>query len=228
MYKPKFAIHRGGNSWPNIKQAIMSGYDFVELDVHLSLDDVLIVQYESEIIIGEEYIPIANLNYFERSPKEQQNILLLKDILAFAKGKIGIIIDIKKGKQYYPEIGKRVATVISEYGDVDNTWVISFDHQCLLEVKMKNQSIKIAPMYVARLVYEEKYFAQLLADGVEVCLDYLDENTVKLVHSRGLYLIGWCASDSNDLQKLLKFKTDIVTINWNDRILLSNIDENYN
>ena len=59
----EIAAHRGGNSWSGIYEAIKKGYDYIELDVHLSRDKYLIVQYSPKVQINGENIYIQNLQY---------------------------------------------------------------------------------------------------------------------------------------------------------------------
>lgn len=214
MYK--IAAHRGGNSWDNLFAAMQKGYDYVELDVHLSCDNYLLVQYSPKVQINGEIIYIQDLYYSQLSVQQKNDFLLLSDIFSFVRDKIGVIIDIKHGYDYYRKIGIEVANLIRKFEMYQNTWVISFDHKCLIEAKQYDPNVNIALMYVAHLYDEEKYWIQANTDGVEICNEYLNFEIANKVHSSNLTLIGWCTKDFRELEWLIRLRTDIITIEQED------------
>lgn len=215
----EIAAHRGGNSWPSILNAIEKKYDYIELDVHLSCDNYLIVQYSPKIQIRGEEIYIQHLKYNSLPDEEKNQILLLSDILVYVKDKIGVIIDIKRGLSFYKNIEKKIADLINDVGTYKKTWLISFDHKCLMNVKEYNINVKIAPMYVARLYDEDTYWNKINADGIEICNDYLLPETVTLAHKNNLKLLGWCTKELDELSQLVGLGIDIITIEQNDYYL---------
>lgn len=208
----KIAAHRGGNSWSDLLISIEKGFDCVELDVHLSHDNYVLVQYSPKVHINGKVIYIQDLCYAQLSAAEKGDLLLLSDVLAFSKGKIDVVIDIKRGRDYYPQIGERVADIIGQFEMYNNTWVISFDHCCLIEAKRHDPFIKIALMYVARPYDEESYWKNANTDGIEVCNDYLDAEIAGKAHAFNIVLIGWCTKDFDEIDWLIDLGTDIITI----------------
>lgn len=213
----RIAAHRGGNSWPCILEAVKKGYDYAELDVHLSKDGELIVQYSPIVEIFGNNILIRDLVFGNLSRKEKNGLILLRDILGFAQDKIGIVIDIKKGPDFYPEIGKKIAKLIQDTNSYPWVWVISFDHQSLVEAKKYDSNVQVAPMYVARIHDEEKYWKSIFADGIEICNDYLTYGSVQLAHKNKLKVLGWCTENMDELRRLVDFGIDIITIEQEDR-----------
>lgn len=224
----EIAAHRGGNSWSGIYEAIKKGYDYIELDVHLSSDKYLIVQYSPKVQIDGENIYIQNLQYDKLSIENKNKLLLLSDVLLYAKGRIGVVIDIKRGYDFYENIGRRIADLVKILDVYRYTWLISFDHCCLWETKQYEPKIKVAPMYVARLYDEERYWENLHSDGIEICNDYLEQNTVVCAHARNLKVLGWCTTDVEELKRLVSLKLDIITIEQEDFYLnyLKELKEN--
>lgn len=213
------AAHRGGNSIDSIVDSIEKKYDYVELDVHLSYDKELIVQYSPLVCINNSIKYIEDIRYHKLSKTDRERLLLLEDVFKITKGKIGIIIDIKHGISFYPHIGKYVAEKIKEYDLCKETWIISFDHMCLDEAKNHIPSVKISPMYVARIFEEYKYWERIRADGIEICNEYLDQESIRVAHRMGLTMIGWCSQDREELLNLVKMGIDIITIEKDDPIL---------
>lgn len=215
----KIAAHRGGNSWDSLYDAIEKGYDFAELDVHLSHDDYLIVQYSPIVHIVGRDIYIKDLCYSELPDGDKKNLILLSDVFTEAKGKIDIIIDIKCVSSWYSNIEIRIANLIREYNFYQNCWVISFNHNYLTQLKEYDQHINTALMYVGCLSDEKSYWKRTMADGVEVCIDYFTADTAENAHKLGLKLIGWCTEDFGELDRLISHNTDIITIEQEDKFL---------
>lgn len=213
----QIAAHRGGNSWSDIFESIQKGYDYIELDVHLSKDGELIVQYSPLVQIYGNSTFIRDLMFCDLSDAEKSELILLQDVLEYAHDKIGVVIDIKKGADFYRGIGRKTAEVVQNTKSYSSIWVISFDHQCLMEAKEYDANVRIAPMYVARLHNEEEYWKNVMADGVEICNDYLSRESAELAHKNGLKLLGWCTEDPNELLRLVDLGVDIITIEQNDR-----------
>ncbi len=215
----EIAAHKGGNSWAGIFEAEKKGYDYVELDVHLSADGYLIVQYSPVVQIEEDTLYIQDLQYASLSPENKSRLLLLSDVLAYAKDRIGIVVDIKKGREFYKNIGPKVAEMVKQSDMFHHTWLISFDHQCLAEAKKCVPEIQIALMYVARPYDEGTYWKQANADGVEVCNDYLVHETVALAHAEHLKMLGWCTTKTEELKWLVDLGIDVITIEQDDHDL---------
>lgn len=215
----KIAAHRGGNTWSGIFDAIEKGYDYIELDVHLSGDNCLIVQYSPVAEIAGERLYIQELMYNALPEKNKAGLLLLSDVLHYVKDKIDVVLDIKRGRDFYQDIGVKVADLIGRMDMYKNTWIISFDHKCLIQAKEFEPRVRIAPMYVARISDESVYWRSVHADGVEVCNDYLDFETVKHAHEMDMHLLGWCTEDIAVLKWLAELGIDIITIEQKDYYL---------
>lgn len=226
----EIAAHRGGNSWFSIQDAIREGYDYIELDVHLSKDGFLIVQYSPYVKISTGEVLIENLEYNYLSQEDRACILLLDDVFSYVKGKLNIVVDIKKGKNFYYGIGAITAKLVKQHCLIDYVWLISFDHLCLKEAKLVVPEIKIAPMYVARPYDEVSYWNGINSDGIEICNDYLTRQIVELAHSNNLVLIGWCTRNLQELDWLVDIGIDIITIEQEEiykQYLFKKRDEKY-
>lgn len=215
----KIAAHRGGNSWESLYDAIEKGYDFVELDVHLSHDNFLIVQYSPKVHIDGKDIYIKDLCYAKLPDEHKKSLILLSDIFTETKGNIDIIIDIKCVSGWYADVEFQIVNLIREYNFYRNCWVISFNHNYLTKIKEYDQHVNTALMYVACISDEKSYWMRTNADGVEVCIDYFTTDTAENAHKLGLTLIGWCTKDFNALDRLISHDTDIITIEQEDRFL---------
>ena len=213
----QIAAHRGGNSWPSIYEAVLKGYDYIELDIHQSQDGELIVQYSPLAQINEKKIYIRDMMFCQLSDEEKHRLILLQDVLTYAHNKIGVVIDIKKGEFFYRGIGQKTAKLIHDTNSYLSTWVISFDHHCLTEAKRYDSKVRTAPMYVARLDNETEYWKSTMADGVEICNDYLCRESADLAHRNGLKLLGWCTEDLDELLRLVDLGVDIITIEQDNR-----------
>lgn len=211
MKKTLVAAHRAGNSLSGIKYALSQGADIVELDVHMTKDYKLVVGHRPYITIKNEKKYFEEINYLEYS----NLILSLEEIFIFAeKCDFSLLIDIKKGKQFYNRIGIYLVELINKFQLEERVQVISFDHFALLEIKNSGyKKIRTGILYVARLISLTDAILNSKSDFVEICNDYLSEDLVEEARKNNIYLCGWCADTKEEIRWLMELGIDIITTN---------------
>lgn len=215
----ELAAHRGGNTMQELRECIEEGYDYAELDVHMTADGFLIVCHDGWKKVGNYRFSVGDMTYQELCNATCQNILLLEEVLEISKNQIGLIIDLKKGRDFYSHIGAKAAELILEREMCRQTWIISFDHESLVDAKKLYPDVRIAPMYVARIYDDVRYWQSIRADGVEICNEYLDKEMIDRAHDKKLRMIGWCINLIDELEWMAQSGVDILTIPKDIRIL---------
>lgn len=205
------AAHRAGNSLSGIQYALDQGADMVELDVHMTKDLKIVVGHNPYIIVKNEKLYFEDINYTDYSGI----ILSLEEIFRFAENSsFSILIDIKKGKNFYNKIGVTLAGLIADFQLEEKVQVISFDHSALLEIKAAGyERIKTGILYVARLVSLTDAVAASRSDFVEICNEYLSEELVQEARRINVWLCGWCADTEAEIKWLIDLGIDIITTN---------------
>ncbi len=117
----KIIAHRGlhdnnikENTIESFKKAISEGIPF-ELDIHIIKDGTLVVFHDNNLKrLYKKDVNINKLNYKKLSKLSNNEIAKLEDVLAITKGKVPIIIEIKKDNKKY-ELEKKLVELLDNY-----------------------------------------------------------------------------------------------------------------
>src|SRR6266540_4067570 len=102
--RPRTVGHRGAsalapeNTLRAIELAIAHGLDLVEVDVHLSRDGEVVVIHDADLIRSGRRETVASLTADELARVdlgEGQGVPRLADVLALARGRLGIYVELK-------------------------------------------------------------------------------------------------------------------------------------
>lgn len=168
----KFKVigHRGAselapeNTIASINLALKLNPDRIEIDVQQTLDSVIILMHDitldrtsngTGLIKEKTFQEISKLDaggWFSNDFSEEK-IPTLENILELVNGKCKLIIEIKKGNDYYPNIEKNVLEVIKKQRA--EKWVIihSFDYKILERVHELNSNISLQKLFVGKFKF---------------------------------------------------------------------------
>lgn len=214
---PLIVAHRAGNAFETFKMATTMGADIIELDVHVTRDRYLVVQHEPFIEIGGKTIYLKNIKLHHLNKHKikmgTNSILLLQDVLDWAqKADTRLMIDIKNGPVFYPNIHIDVAHMVYDFHMQENVWVISFDHKCIYDFKHQDDlPLKAGILYVARLSHLKEIIQLIGADFIETHNKYLTSETVTEAHDAGAKVCGWSTNEPQEIERLLKLSVDMIT-----------------
>ena len=172
--KPLIVGHRGGaayapeNTIAAVKYAVSLGLAAVELDVQLTKDDVFIFTHD-RLIDGT---PVAEFTYSELKSL-RPDIAAFDEIIAIAKGRIGLMVHPVWVEDGNKEFMKKLAEYIAGKNIIDQTLVISFHRGNFRAFKEFNPGIR-----TGLIVEKEKNFpdtpeklTKLAADAREIGVD---------------------------------------------------------
>src|SRR5438128_9729497 len=161
--------HRGNpdefpeNTLASFRSAIDLGVDVIELDVHRSEDGGLPVIHDhllDRTTDGSGLVrdhTMAELKRFDagswKDPRfAGERIPSLDEVLALAKGKIGVAIEIKNLPLHYAGIEEAVVQTVRETEMVGDVVVISFDHRSIKRIGELEPLILTGVLEAARRV----------------------------------------------------------------------------
>jgi len=167
--RPLVVAHRGASTVapehtiPAYEAAIAAGADALELDVHLSADDQLVVIHDARLerttdgrgAVREHTIrELKRLDaggWFGRRFRGQR-IQTLPEVLERFRGRVGFGIELKAGSDLYPGIEERLLTLLQLYDVLDRVLVASFDHHALRKCRDLDPDVRTGALVVGRLL----------------------------------------------------------------------------
>ncbi len=211
----KVVAHRGrggrypGNTLKAIEEAIGLGVDFVEVDVRRSRDGKLVLWHDDTLeklirkpldVSQEEY---SVLKRYDVGMGE--HIPLFEEALDLMKGKVGVLVDVKK-----PGYEEEIYDVMRKKGMAEDA-IFSGDNRALVKLKEIDPKLAIAyTLYAAdpRSLFEAK---KLGAMFVNFKFPTVTLDIVAKAHEMGLGVIVWVVNSPGDLVKYARYQVDVIT-----------------
>jgi glycerophosphoryl diester phosphodiesterase len=220
--------HRGAmghcpeNTMASFERGLALGADWIELDVHLSRDDALIVIHDETLdrttnghgLVREH--TLAELRTLDAGGG--QRIPTLDEVLAWARERETIVdIEIKNAPVYYDGIEQRVVTALDRSGMTQQAIVISFDHAAVQRVKSLEPRTTTGVLYTCRPLDGGVAMARAVnADAVLPFWAYVTREDVDTAHAAGLWVAPWATSDAAVMRELIASGVDAIGTNHPD------------
>jgi glycerophosphoryl diester phosphodiesterase len=234
--RPRVFGHRGAmgyapeNTFASFERAIELGVDAIELDVHLTADGEVVVIHDHELnrttdgdgILGEK--TLAELKALDAGKQfgaefAGQRIPTLGEVLAWARGRCVLDIEIKGGPWPYAGLEAKVVDLIREHEMVDQTIVISFEHPTVARVKALAQEIAAGTLWSARPIDPVAVARAAGANAILPFWSYCDAETVEQAHAAGLSVHPWATSDPTVVERLIRLGVDSICSNHPDVVV---------
>jgi glycerophosphoryl diester phosphodiesterase len=241
--------HRGAryivpeNTQTAYELAMEVGVDCIELDVHLSKDDALIVMHDATLDRTSDGVgeirdwTLAELKTLNAAATHEgdrdygvQRIPILQDVYDLVQGRIQINVEIKtdsRGKRY-PGIEEKVIEVIERNRAADYTIISSFDFPTLERVRA------LAPALGIYGIVSKEYFqkidvddpARVVADftrqgfrWVAVNKAFLTSELANGLTSAGITVHTWVINDVAEMWSLVDIGIDAITTDRPDLLV---------
>jgi glycerophosphoryl diester phosphodiesterase len=210
--RPLLGGHRGNpdeypeNTLASFRSAIELGVDVIECDVHLSDDRQLAVIHDHLIDrttngsgLVRDYT-LAELKGFDAGTWKDarfagETIPSLAEVLAVAKGKVGVAIEIKNLPLPYEGIEERVVQAVREAGMIHNVIVIAFDHRSVRRIRELESPIMTGVLEASRPVDPLRVMADAGAEVWGPHWAAIDPATARELHAAGKLIGVWTVDD---------------------------------
>lgn len=230
--------HRGAssvapeNTLPAFQRAINQGCKAIELDVHLTRDEELIVCHDETIdrtTDGTGYIRDQTLSSLQQRDAgswfsdEFQGTRLptLYEVLEICHDQILINIEIKNIPFIYKGIEEKALQTIRHFGFLENTIISSFDHHALLRVQYLQPNMKLGVLLANHLIDPWGYLknAKLHAYSIHPLYTLIDDEFVLQSHKYGYQVFPFTVDERKEYQNLIMLGVDGVFTNIPSRFL---------
>lgn len=236
--------HRGAsglapeNTMAAFSKALEYNVDMIELDVHLSLDDSIIVMHDHSVnrtTNGKG--DIENLTYAEikkldagswfNEKYNNERVPTLREVLQFVNGRKPILIELKWPKNgIYKNLVKNVIQTIKDCRA--ESWVIvqSFETKYLQEMHALAPTISCHQLIFAvsdalsfsqgRSMHIGEFEPLPFVKSVNISYKFLNKNFVQNMHEKGLTVFTYTVNSEKGMQKVIKMGVDGIITNRPD------------
>ena len=227
--------HRGAmgyapeNTMASFEMAVELDADLVELDVHLSRDDELVVIHDPNLgrtTDGHGRVKDLSLAELKRldagaafdSRFSGERIPALREVLEWACEKMPLVIEIKGDPEPASGIEEKLIDLIGEYHMLDKVMLISFHHPSVKRVKEIEPGLATGILYAGYLVDTVAAANAALADSLRPAWSYWTEELVREAHAAGLAASTWTVNEPNIATALQRIGIDSIGTNYPDTI----------
>jgi glycerophosphoryl diester phosphodiesterase len=203
------------NSLAAIRESITAGADYLETDVQMSRDGVLVVAHDSDFSrLGGVAKRVWDLTYEEiraipigrgADPEFRDEITPTFDaLLKEAKGRIKVNIELKYYGDHQPGLARKVVEAVRAHGMLDEVVVQCLEYEPLLEVRQLAPMVPIGYL----LSFNARKPSRLEVDFLSVEQNRLDHPFIQSAHGRGQRVYAWTVNSADDLERLLDLGVD--------------------
>lgn len=234
--RPKLSAHRGGkayapeNTMAAFEKALEMGADLIEIDLHLSSDGHVVVIHDTKVdrtTDGKGRVAdksLAELRALDAGswcdPKYAgEKIPTFEEVVAWAKGRIGLNIELKYGPHpfWYPEMAEKVVNILREYDVLDEVFVHSFNHTAVRVVKDLEPRLLTAINFHCLVVNPIGLARESGADILNMHRNYLTPELVDFIHSNG-FGTQCFTNNKTEAINLVRLGIDYIDSDYLDRL----------
>ncbi len=233
----KIFAHRGfsgkypENTMLAFKKAVEIGVDGIELDVHLTKDNEVVIIHDEDIkrtCNGEGLVKdmtLSELKKFDASATfkgvyGKNEIPTLREYFELIRSTDVITnIELKTGVYEYPTIEQRVIDLVREYGLEKKIIFSSFNHFTVKRCEELAPEIKRGFLTGDWLVDFGKYTRER---NVQCCHPWhitLSQAVVDEMHKAGCEINTWTVNEYADIERLSAMGVDCLIGNFPDRMI---------
>lgn len=228
--------HAPENTLISFEKGWRLGADGLECDVHLSRDGRLVVIHDGTLertTDGRGAVRRMDWGELRRldagawyHPRFRgQRLLRLPDLLEWIRPKrspggrpLHLLVEIKSGSPRTPGVARRVVWALRAGGMLRRSWVISFDHDVVREVK------RLCPRLPAGLIFHKRLpdlaarLRRAKADGSFPLWKLVNPKLVQRARRGGRFLGVWTVNDAKAMRRMIRLGVDAITTNYPDRL----------
>lgn len=221
--------HRGAkgyepeNTLIAFEKAINLGVDGIELDVHLSSDNELIVIHDETVdrtTNGKGEVNQLSLKELKALKIEiTEKIPTLNEVLDVVNKRCFINIELKGIGTAQPVIQLITHYISEKNWDYNNFIISSFDWKMLEETHSLDSKIKIGVLTEESIDKALAFAKKINAFSIHPDYELLSKENVILMQQNGFEVYPWTVNSENAIQKIKSFNVNGIISDFPDRIL---------
>ncbi|NUM50809.1 MAG: glycerophosphodiester phosphodiesterase [Flavobacteriales bacterium] len=235
MRKPLLIGHRGAaglapeNTLVSIKKAMELRVNRIEIDVHLTKDNVPVVIHDNTLSRTTNGSGFIKRKAFEDLQKlsagikfssefNEEKIPSLQQVLECINGKVELQIEVKHGSKRYPGIEKAVLDLIDRFNGKKWCFINSFDTRVLKEFYSLDSTCILHKLFVLRIPVVNAHIDRTLSSGTlnryhyvsefGVNYKYVTRSLIEDIHNMGKRINVWTPNDIDSFKRLAEMGVD--------------------
>jgi len=221
------------NTLAAFRAAIDAGSDMIELDVHLTRDNEVVVIHDDTLErttngkgnVAEK--PLAELMRLDAgawfNPRfAGERIPTLAEVLEVARNRIRINIELKKGKNFpytMEELADRTLAAVEKAGMSDQVLFSSFDPAAIDRIRAKNPLNPIALIVDKPWEKPEDPGGGTHYPTLNCRTTVLNEENIRRAHNGGIRVHVWTVNTKEAMEKFIALGVDGIITNHPDSLI---------
>ena len=227
--------HRGAaglapeNTLAAINKGISLGADRIEIDLQQTSDGVVVVLHDETVdrttngtgeVKNQSFEEIKKLDAGSSfSPDfKGEKIPSLEEVLQTVNGQCDLVIEIKQGNNYYPNIIEHTIALIKKYEATDWCIIHSFNLSALIETHRQFPELRLHRLFVAKFrglpfIYDgsisrfdiEKY---PYFEEYSIMYAFATKRIIEFLHKHGKKVNVWTVDDKKHINRLINLGVD--------------------
>ncbi len=234
--RPLNIAHRGAsghapeNTMAAFRLAADQGADWIELDIHQTADGHLVVLHDFSLqrTSGDPH-PVQSLTlkqikefdvglWWDKSYRNER-VPTLDEVLEFARNRVRVQIELKRGSSFYPGIEKRLIEMISRHRAENRTAVSSFEIDALKTLRELDDRIPLGLLTRKTRPRDILNEAESLrVRSIHISTRRLSKSLLTLAHSNGLPVYAYTVNRPSLMSRYLAMGADGLFTNFPDRL----------
>lgn len=222
----EFIAHRGQssdhkeNSIQAIKAAVLTGFDYIEIDIHRTRDGKIIAIHDDSVNRTTEFEGKVRDLTLEQIKKMDPSIPTLNEVYELLAGSPSkLIVEIKNTDNIYPGVELEVVMTSRNYPSTKTTFK-SFSRKSLDAIHQFDPGLEILFVTIGPLWKFNLYIDDWLRIGsildykkaklVQVHKSFLNKSFVEKAHANQVKVIAWDVQTFKDYMKVKKLGVDLI------------------
>lgn len=234
--KPLIIAHRGasGNAPENTIAAFLEAKkqqsDGIEMDVHLTADNIPVVIHDETInrtTNGNGYIKdytYSELKQFDAGKYFSNKFIgasipSLNNVLKLASNFKIINIELKTNKIKYDNIEEIILDIIKNHKLENKVLISSFNHLTLKKLKCLNSKIELAALYYAIIDKPWEYANNLGINNIHPHYQSIDKKTIKKCHEKNIMVNVFGVNNKEEISSSINMGADMIITDYPETAL---------
>ena len=227
--------HRGAaglapeNTLASIRKAISFNVDRIEIDVQQTADGVVVVRHDETLdrttdgkglIKDKTFSEVKELDAGSSfsSAFKGEKIPSLEEALQTVNGQCDLVIEIKKGDDYYPNIVENTIELIKKYNARDWCIIHSFNIDVLVRANQLMPDLRLHRLWVYKfrglpLIYDGSFEWMDIEkhpylEEYSIMYSFANQGIINQLHEHGKKVNVWTVDDKKHINRLINLGVD--------------------